>query len=61
MNKVLFNVILFTGMVAAIISGIANYLKGSTYAWQAISLMWMIAHYSAYRYISFLEKELDRK
>jgi hypothetical protein len=60
MNKVLFNVIMFISMSAAIISGIANYLKGSNYTWQMVSLIWMVVHYSAYRYINFLEKELDK-
>jgi len=61
MNKVLFNVIMFTAILAAIISGVANYLKGGSYTWQIVSLIWMIAHYPAYYYIGFLEKELDKK
>lgn len=60
MNKVLFNVIMLIGMVAAIISAIANYLKDGNYTWQIVSLIWMIAHYSAYRYINFLEKKLSK-
>jgi quinol-cytochrome oxidoreductase complex cytochrome b subunit len=60
MNKILFSVLMFICIGMTTISAITTYLKDGNYTWQVISLIWMVTHYCAYRYITVLEKELEK-